>query len=148
MKFIWVHMKSESVSRSVVSDSLWPCDCSLPGSSVHGILQARILEWVAILSLGDPPDPGIQPRSPALQADSLPSEPPGKSHEYIIHISMHTYIRIYVYLSLFSKDCLALYTHINVSKRNLARKSIENIKPIGFGKRLDVGFGWFPGFWN
>ena len=37
-------------SRSVVSDSLWPHDCSPPGSSVHGILQARMLEWVAIFS--------------------------------------------------------------------------------------------------
>ena len=36
------------LSLSVVSDFLWPHDCSLPGSSVHGILQARILEWVAI----------------------------------------------------------------------------------------------------
>ena len=35
-------------SRSVVSDSLRPVDCSPPSSSVHGILQARILEWVAI----------------------------------------------------------------------------------------------------
>ena len=35
-------------SCSVVSDSLWPVDCSPPSSSVHGILQARILEWVAI----------------------------------------------------------------------------------------------------
>ena len=50
-----------------------PTDCSPPGSSVHGIFQARILEWVAI-SPGDLPDPGIEPRSPALQADSLPSE--------------------------------------------------------------------------
>ena len=33
---------------SVVSDSLWPMECSLPGSSVHGILQGRILEWAAI----------------------------------------------------------------------------------------------------
>ena len=40
----------ESVSRSVMSDSLQPLDCSLPGSSVHGILQTRILEWVAISS--------------------------------------------------------------------------------------------------
>ena len=53
-------------------------DCSPPGSSVQGILQARILEWVAISSSGDLPDPGIEPSSPALQADSLPSEPPGK----------------------------------------------------------------------
>ena len=55
-----------------------PMDSSSPGSSVHGILQTRILEWVAIPSPGDLPDPGIEPRSPALQADSLPSEPPGK----------------------------------------------------------------------
>ena len=54
-------------------------DCSPPGSSVHGILQARILEWVAIASPRDLPDPGVKPGSPALQVDSLPSEPPGKS---------------------------------------------------------------------
>ena len=43
-----------------------------------GILQARILEWVAFPSPGDLPNPGIEPTSPTLQADSLPSEPPGK----------------------------------------------------------------------
>ena len=51
-------------------------DCSPPGSSVHGILQARILEWVAIPSSRDLPNTGVKPRSPTLQADSLPSEPP------------------------------------------------------------------------
>ena len=55
-----------------------PVDCSPPGSSVLGILQARILERVAIPSPGDLPNPGIKPRSPALQADSLPAEPLGK----------------------------------------------------------------------
>ena len=50
-------------------------DCSPPGSSVRGILQTRILEWVAFPSPGDLPDPGIDPRSPALQADSSPSAP-------------------------------------------------------------------------
>jgi len=49
-------------------------DCSLPGSSAHGILQARILEQVAISFSRDLPNPGIEPRSPALQADSLPAE--------------------------------------------------------------------------
>ena len=53
-------------------------DCSPPSSSVHGILRVRILEWVAISYPGDLSDPGIEPGSPALQADSLPSEPPGK----------------------------------------------------------------------
>ena len=45
---------------------------------VHGILQARILEWVAIPSPGDLPNLGIKPRSPTLEADSLPAEPPEK----------------------------------------------------------------------
>ena len=48
-----------------------PMDCNLPGPSVHGILQARILEWLPFPSLRDLPDPGIEPRSPALQEDSL-----------------------------------------------------------------------------
>ena len=55
-----------------------PVDCSPPGSSVDGILQARILEWVAVPSPGHLPHPGIKPRPPALQADSLLSEPPGR----------------------------------------------------------------------
>ena len=55
-----------------------PIDCSLPGSSVHGILQAKILEWVAVPSSRGSSNPGIEPRSPALQADCLVSEPPGK----------------------------------------------------------------------
>ena len=56
-----------------------PVDCSPPGSSVHGILQARILEWVAIsFSRGIFPNPGIEPGSPALQADALTSELPGR----------------------------------------------------------------------
>ena len=57
-----------------------PVDCSLSGSSVHGILQARILEWVASPP-GDLPDLEIKrvsPGSPALQVDSLPTEPSGK----------------------------------------------------------------------
>ena len=48
-----------------------PLDCSPSGSSVHGIFQAKILEWVAIPSLGDLPNPGIELASLALQAYSL-----------------------------------------------------------------------------
>ena len=50
-------------------------DYSLPGSSVHGILQARLVEWAAIPSLGHLPNPGIEHGFPALQADCLWSEP-------------------------------------------------------------------------
>ena len=54
--------------------------CTLPGFFDHGIFQARVPEW-PFPSPGDLPDPGIEPTSPALQADALPSEPPGKSWE-------------------------------------------------------------------
>ena len=45
-----------------------PMDCSLPGYSVHGISQARILEWVAISSYRGSSGPGIEPASPAFAA--------------------------------------------------------------------------------
>ena len=51
-----------------------PMDCSPPGSSVHRVFQARILEWVAMSSSRESSNPGIKPGSPALQADSLPTE--------------------------------------------------------------------------
>ena len=53
---------------------LCPTLCNPMDYTVYGILQARILEWVAVPS----PNPGIEPGSPALQADSLPTELPGK----------------------------------------------------------------------
>ena len=46
-------------------------DHSPPGSSVHGISQARILKWIATPSSRDLPHSGSEPSSPALQADSL-----------------------------------------------------------------------------
>ena len=58
-------------------------DCTLPDPSVHGVLQARILDWVAISFSGDLPDSGIKP------AESLPSEPPGKpkyNHIFILFL--------------------------------------------------------------
>ena len=53
-------------------------DCSPPGSSVQGILQARILKWIPLSSPWDLPNPGVKPRSPALKAVYLLSKPPGK----------------------------------------------------------------------
>ena len=53
---------------------LCPTLCDPMDYTVHGILQARKLEWVAFL-LWDLPNPGIKPKSPMLQAESLPAEP-------------------------------------------------------------------------
>ena len=83
-----------------------PCnlmDCSLPGSSVHEIFQARILEWVAISFSMDLPDPGNKPWSPSLQADSLPTKLTHK-HIYTYHTDTsptHTHEVILSVLSLY-----------------------------------------------
>ena len=55
---------------------LWTVACQAPLSM--GTPQGGILEWVAMPSSGGPFNPGIKPRSPALKADSLSSEPQGK----------------------------------------------------------------------
>ena len=56
-------------------------DSSLPGSAVHGISQARILEWVPISFSGDLTNPGVEPRSPALAGGFFTSEPLGNLGE-------------------------------------------------------------------
>ena len=81
---------SRRVERRVLVTQSWPplfkpMNCSLPGSSVHAILQARILDWVAICFSRGSSRPRDRTRSPALQADSLLSEPPGKPHRTTKH---------------------------------------------------------------
>ena len=78
-----------------------PKDCNWPGSSVHVIFQARILEWVLISFSGHLPDPGIKPRSPALQVDSLPSDPPVQSETAVYAPKV----------MLFGRKCLSPHEH-------------------------------------
>ena len=56
-------------------------DCSPPGSSVHEFSRQEYWSELPFPSPGDRPNPGIESGSPALQADTLPSEPPGKPRE-------------------------------------------------------------------
>ena len=66
---IFLSSDGENVNYSVTSNSLQPHGLySLPGSSVNGILQVSILECP---TPGDLPDPGNEPRSPAVQAESF-----------------------------------------------------------------------------
>ena len=67
-KMIQYKKRAYSVA-SVMSNSLWPCGL-YPGSSVHGILQARILQWVALPSSRRPSYPEIKPVSSAVQVNS------------------------------------------------------------------------------
>ena len=74
-------MGSHTVGHDLVAEqSIY---CGPPGSSVHGILQARILKWVASPFPRYLPDSGIKNMSLALQADSLLSEPPGNPAIYL-----------------------------------------------------------------
>ena len=59
-----------------------PMDCRLSGFSIHGIFWQEYWSGLPIPSPGYLPNPGIKPRSPALQADSLPTEPLGKPLGY------------------------------------------------------------------
>ena len=67
-----------------------PMDCSLPDSSIHGILQARMLEWIAISSSRGFPNPGIEPRSLPFQVVSLLSKPPGKSQRVRVALALNS----------------------------------------------------------
>ena len=66
-------MLSESESHSVMYNSLRP-----HRYTVHGILQARVLEWVVVPFSKVSPNPRIEPKSPTLRSDSSPAEPTGK----------------------------------------------------------------------
>ena len=103
--------KKVKVKVLVIQSCPTPCDpmdYSLSVSTVHGILQARILEWVAFPSLGDLLDLGIKPMSlvsPALQADSLPSEP---SRKWDVKIYVHSKICTLSVDSSFTHTCYNL----------------------------------------
>ena len=74
-----------------------PTDCSLLGFSVHGISQARHWSRLPFPSPGDLLNPGIEAGSPALQADSLLSEPPSKPI-YMGFIYQDILIKIHIYM--------------------------------------------------
>ena len=95
----------EGESRSVVSVSLWPQDYA-----VHGILQARILEWAAVPFSRGSSNPGIESRCPTLQVDSLPAEPQGKTRIPIvariligIHVSTAPSVTLFFLSKVFSQ---------------------------------------------
>ena len=62
----------------------YPIGGSLPGSSIHGILQARILEWATMPSSKGSPHPEIRPTSPALASGFFTTAPPGKPPVVIV----------------------------------------------------------------
>ena len=77
LKFIWNILQDRVINQGLLVNHVQLCnpmDCSPPGSSVHGILLVRLLEWVADPFSWGSSQPRDQTQSPTLQADSLPSE--------------------------------------------------------------------------
>ncbi|CAN0226235.1 unnamed protein product [Rangifer tarandus platyrhynchus] len=72
-----------------------PVDCSQPDSSVHGIFQAKILEWVPKPSSRRSSQPRDRTRSPTLQVDSLPAELPGKPSIPPVHLIISPLIQCF-----------------------------------------------------
>ena len=105
-----------------MSDSLCdPMDCSPPGSSAHGILQARILEWVGIPSPGDLPDTGMEPGSPAMRADSLPLSYQGFPISELCHFGTDEYTRLGdIYPSLVPQIWFSVHFCNDISSVSLA----------------------------
>ena len=84
-----------------------PIDCSPPGSSVHGILQTRILQSVAFPPPGDLVSPEIEPHLLCLlhwQGDSLPLQ-------YLLHIYTHYYTQTDAIIYNYIYTDYYLYTH-------------------------------------
>ena len=67
---------------------------SLPGSSLHGILQQEYCSRLPFPSPGDLPNPEIEPGSPAFHADALTSEPPGKRHISEVFIFLNLKLKV------------------------------------------------------
>ena len=105
-----------------VLNHVWLCDpidCSPPASSVHGVFQARILEWLPFPPPGDLPNPGIEPVSlvsPALAGCFFTSLPPGSPYTWVPHCKMRraTLPGVMQLNSMWIK-CLAHSRHLQVS---------------------------------
>ena len=83
-------------------------DCTLPGFSVHGILQARILEWVAVSFSRGSSSPGIKPESPAssaLQVASLPLSHQGSPQPYVLSCLIRVFEKLYRTQGQESQQC-------------------------------------------
>ena len=74
-----MYLQSEEITQKTRKSSTVKVAplCVILCDPMDGLLQARMLEWVVFSSPADFPSPGIEPRSPAFQVDSLPAELPG-----------------------------------------------------------------------
>ena len=128
--------------------TLWkPTDLSLPGSFIHGISQARILEWVAIFSSRDLPDPGIKPVSPALAGRFFTAEPSKKLCKQEPSWNNRRRLWVSKVKVLVTKSCLTLCNAMDCSPPGSSVRGILQARilewaviPYSRGSSLTQGF--------
>ena len=92
---------SNVVTCLVAQLGLTLCDCILPGSSVRGFSRQEYWSGLPIPPPGNLPNPGIEPRSPALQADFLPAKLPGKPMLVITGVKLFLYFRLHKVICIY-----------------------------------------------
>ena len=127
-------MQSESEITQSCPTLCDPMDCSLSGSSIHGIFQARVLEWIAISFSRGSSRPRNRTRSPALQADALPSEPPGKPHYAKDNPKSTTGLTLRVEGNAIRKECIESFSCGLVQFYLLSRVVFIWVFLVGFYK--------------
>ena len=103
--YIYIHMHASSVAQ-LCPALCNPMDCSPPGSSVHGIFQARILECLPFSPPGDLPSPELEPASPALAGGCFTTAPPDKP----IYPCTQIYIHVYIFMCTCVYTCICIHT--------------------------------------
>ena len=90
--YIHIYVRGACLAASVMANFCDPMGCSLPGSSIHGILQARILEWVAVTFCRESSQPRDQIHVCYIylhwQAGFLPLASHGNTHKLIKHMML------------------------------------------------------------
>ena len=110
------------LSRSVMSDSLDPLDCSPAGSSIHGIFQARILGWICCMTQGTQTGALWQPRGRGGMRWEGGSRRRGHMYTYV---HMYTHVHTYIHVNAWQKwtqYCEAIMLQLKINKNKLKKK--------------------------
>ena len=138
--------KSESFGCSVLSDSCNPIDCSLPDFSVHGIVQARILEWVVIPFSRGSSRTRDRTRVSCITG-RLPSEPPGKPHLSLIYLGLKG-IQFWSTTEFFSLSDIDILSLINASHLpHTSSWDNQNVTKCPLREECKIST-WKPLIWN
>ena len=97
---VWVLKKYKPLVAQLCLTLCDPMDYSPPGSSSMGFSRQEYWSGLLFPSSGDLPNPGIEARSPTLQADTLPSEPPGKPMDLSVPSVLFLFLLLRPYASI------------------------------------------------